>query len=157
MDIKELATQLDRALIWKERGEKKIIVRADKSPEWMQDVIHKVHGDKMPDDTVYEMISRAASALAECSGDSYDDLREAIKEIEADIYTSDLTGWLGARADHIGYLDEALTEYDHFHGNGGFDLLQAAQHLQIEEIGAALLDALKELAENWEEEETEEE
>jgi hypothetical protein len=116
------------------------------SPEWMTDVIHAVHGDKLPDDTVYEMIYDALSRLSEIDDDSEDEtvkdldrLFDAIYEMEPDVYTSNLTAWLNKRADHVYYLTEALEQMDI---KDGFQALSAAQKIQMDEIGSALVQEL---------------
>jgi hypothetical protein len=110
------------------------------SPEWMTDVIHAVHGDKLPDDTVYEMIYEAISRLIELDDDATDDdMTEAIYEMEPDPYTSNLTAWLNKRADHVYYLTEALEQMDI---KDGFQALSAAQKIQMDEIGSALVQEL---------------
>jgi hypothetical protein len=114
------------------------------SPEWMTDVIHAVHDDKLPDDTVYEMIYQALSTLTELDEESgQDEMMDAIYEMEPDVYTSNLTAWLNKRADHVYYLTEALEQFEI---KDGFAALSAAQKMQMDEIGSALINELMELA-----------
>lgn len=159
--VQQLASELCGALEQNKRNDESEFYALKKdSPQWMTDVIRAVHGDKLPDDTVYEMINRAAGALVDADESLLlhdpdgDDLREAIYQIEPDIYTSDLTAWLHASTDHVFHINSVLSE---FGGDikDGFQLLQLAQKAQIEEIGYALLDALVELAKAEIEEETE--
>ena len=88
-----------RPNIWTTRGEN--------TPEWVRDLCHDAHGDMMPDDVRYGMIPDALSALEE-----YGDEDEARDSIEAPIYTSKLTDWLGSRADRTSYVDEARQEFE---------------------------------------------
>jgi hypothetical protein len=145
--IKELAGELSDALEWRVRGEdQNYVALKDGSPEWMTEVIRAAHGDKMPDDTTYEFCKKCAEAIAEAEEGEE---REAIMEIEADIYTHDLTGWLHARADHVYYLTEAIEQFGRDIGDG-FKLLMYAQHLHIQEVGNELIAALTEQAEKVE-------
>lgn len=136
-DVKQLATEMQKVFVTSKRNDGAEYVHLkDGSPDWMTDVVHEVHGDKLPDDTVYALISRCVDAIA----DGGDDPQESLDEIEPDHYTNDLTGWLHARNDHVYYLTEALEESEF---NDGFALLSYAQSIQIREIGSALLTALE--------------
>lgn len=144
MTIQELAKQMCEAFVTDKRNSGAEFVHLkDGSPQWMSDVIRKVHGDKLPDDTVYRFIEWSASALAEYDVDGTEPI-EAIYELQPNIYTNELTGWLHERADHIDYLDQAIQEYRE---SGASDLLSLAQKFQIDEVGSSLLHELKQLAE----------
>jgi len=145
--LMKLVTDLDAALVTGTRADGTKFKRlVDNHPQWMQDVIHAAHGDRMPNDQVYRMIDRIVSDLAEQDEDSdIDTLREALYEVEPDVYTNDLTGWLHDRADNIYYLTEALEESEF---KDGFQLLTYAQSKFIIEIGEALLEALNNEAES---------
>lgn len=140
----ELVTQLSEALEQDERDNGETFVRlAEGSPQWMTDVIHEAHGDKLPDDTTYRFIQRVADHLVddlEEDGDE-EDATEALRTIEPDVYTSDLTAWLHARNDHVFYLSEASSEFGPM---DGFQLLSVAQQMHIQEVGDALIRALVE-------------
>lgn len=145
--IQSLAGELSQAFEHDKRNDGQEFAKLkDGSPQWMTDVIRACHGDKLPDDTVYEFVERCADALADYDGEPSD----AITEIEPDPYTNDLTGWLHARNDHVYYLSEALEE---FGGDirDGFQLLAIAQQKQIQEIGFALISELEKQVEESEE------
>jgi hypothetical protein len=101
--------------------------------EWQQEIIHAAHGDKLPDDYVYQFIFDTLVALTECNEGEEED---AILEIEPDCYTSNLTGWLHSRNDRVFYLTEALEEYG---SKDGFNALAQAQSLEIQEVAQAIL------------------
>jgi hypothetical protein len=144
--VQTLAQELYDAFETKKRDNgNAFVVLKDGSPKWMTEVSHKVHGDKLPDDTTYEFIERAAGAISDV-----DEIEDAIAEMEPDVYTNALTGWLHARADHIYYLNEALEQYGPF--DDGFKLLATAQQLHIQEVARALVAALEEIVEEQEEE-----
>lgn len=134
--VKALAEHLSNALISDSRNGAEFIHLKDNSPQWMTEVIRNVHGEKLPDNTIYAFISKCADAIA----DAADDLNDAISAIEPDIYTHNLTAWLNARVDHVYYLTEVLQESE---VKDGFQLLAAAQQKQIQEIGFALISALE--------------
>jgi hypothetical protein len=142
----ELARKLNKALIWDTRNNGESFLRlADGSPQWMSDVIYESHGDAFPSDTIYHWIKRSAEALANLDYDAKEyRMRDAIGEIESDIYTSELTGWLHEDINHVCYITDALTEMGDF--RDGFQLLTFAQHMQIEEVGNDMIDALVRLA-----------
>lgn len=141
MSIQELAKQLSDAFETKKRDSGvEFVVLKDDSPKWMTDVIHAVHGDKLPDDTTYGFIEQCATAIA----DSTDDPQDAIYSIEPNVYTNNLTGWLHARADHVYYLTEVLEECGEV--KDGFTLLAMAQAKHIQEVGNALLSELESLS-----------
>ena len=108
---------------------------------WMTDVIHIAHGDSFPDDTIYEFIHKIAGHIAELAVDVdlYDAI-DSVLDIEADVYTNQLTAWLAANLNHVQYIDEVFEEYGK--PNSAFDMLQLAQMRQIREIGNALVDAI---------------
>lgn len=142
--IQELAQELFDALTTEIRGEdqtERVFLR-EGSPVWMRDVVLACDPDQGNLDTLYDFVNRAAGALADASEHWYaEELREAITEIEPDVYTSDLCKWLAAHPFHMGYVDEAMAEFGTF--KSGFDLLEAAQKAHIEAIGFALLDQLE--------------
>src|SRR5258706_15125542 len=99
--IQEAAGQLSRALVNDKRDDGSLFYKlTDDSPEWMTEVIRAAHCDEMPNDTVYEFVNRIAGHLADCEEGEEED---AIGEIEADVYTSDLTGWLHASVNYVAY------------------------------------------------------
>ena len=98
--------------------------RKDGSPDWVQSLCHDAHGDMTPDDHRYSFIVEALAALAE--GD------EDADTIEADCYTSDLTGWLHSRPDRFSYCDQAVGD-----GYGFTDtvaLLSMGQSMEKREV-----------------------
>lgn len=147
--IVTLAKELSAQLTTSERRDEaktKYVHLKDGFPAWMQDVCHKAHGDRMPDDDVYSRIQDIVDILADLPDDATDDdIQERIYEIEPDIYTNRLTEWLHSRNDNVFYLDEALKEGI---TNDGFALLSHAQGIYIREIADALIAGLREHAES---------
>jgi len=75
----------------------KIVFEKDLSPEWITEVIYAVHTaegfELMPHDTTCEFIDEAARMLADSSADTFDELLDEERHIEADVCTSDLLRW----------------------------------------------------------------
>ena len=114
-------------------------------PMWLTDLILAAQGDMMPDDYRYKFIEDALEIIAEADDNSLD-----CPEIEADIYTSDLTKWLHSRNDRVYYLTEAL---ETFVMRDGFVALQFAQIIEKEEVYWSVLESLRELCKDQEDEE----
>lgn len=77
--------------------EDKIVFKKDISPEWITEVIYAVHTaegfELMPHDTTCEFIDEAARLLADSSADTFDELLDEERNIEADVCASDLLRW----------------------------------------------------------------
>ena len=75
----------------------KIVFKKDFSPEWITEVIYAVHTaegfELTPHDTTCEFIDEAACMLADSSADTFDELLDEERNIEADVCTSDLLRW----------------------------------------------------------------
>ncbi len=73
------------------------------TPEWVSDLCYAAHNDGQmgPDDWRYEFIQECLSAIVD----------ETEDDLEADIYTHQLTAWLASRADRYCYVDDAVQEY----------------------------------------------
>jgi hypothetical protein len=87
----------------------------DGSPEWMTEVIHHAHGEMLPDDHRYAFVEEAVDAVAalDAATVTEDAIEDAKDDLQADIYTHELLGWLGSRADRYCYVDEATELHGH--------------------------------------------
>lgn len=144
---KEAATAMAAAFVTDKRddGVEFIHLRGG-SPEWMTTVCHEAHGDMFPDDWRYQFISDAVDIIAEA-----DDLDEARSEIEADIYTYQLTAWLASRNDRYSYCDQYMEEM----GASDADTLAritGGQWYERDEVFGLVVQALETMIENQEEE-----
>ncbi len=85
-----------------------------------------------------------------------DSVRDSIfEEIDPDCYTSRLTEWLNSRNSRVFYLTEALENFGEF--KDGFQLLGAAQQIEMEEVYNMGIEFIKWLIEKEIEESEEEE
>ncbi len=152
--IKTLATEMSAAFVERQRYDgihptTKFRCLKDGSPEWMTEVCHTAHGEMMPDDQRYAMIEEAVDAIAEC-----DDIDDARDSLEADIYTHDLTAWLGSRTDRYSYADDAMEEWGS-DVKGIIQLLQLGQLAEKHEVFDLVVSALEsELASREEDDNT---
>jgi len=139
--IQSIASEMLENMEWKKRTNGDDYVINKINIEWQKDIIHKAHGEKLPDDYIYAFIYEVLSSLVECNAGEEED---AIHEIEADCYTSELTKWLNSRNDRVYYLDEAAA-------NGitdGFQLLAAAQLQEKQEVAWTVLQGIKDRMED---------
>ena len=149
--INELARE---ALGWfiidtRDNGEEFVKTKEGR-PDWLRNLIFTAHGGMMPDDYRYKFIENSLQYIADQDEDA--DLDRT--EIEADIYTSDLTKWLHSRNDRVCYLTEAL---ETFGIKDGFAALQLAQLREREEVYHSVLSSLRELYDAQEDDEEEQE
>ena len=149
-NVNELAKE---ALGWfttdaRDNGEEFVKTKEGR-PDWLENLIFTAHDDMMPDDYRYRFIEDALQYISDQDEDA-DDLD--CPEIEADSYTGDLTKWLHSRNDRVYYLTEALEEYEI---NDGFQALYLAQLCERGEVYDSVLNSLRELCKDQEDEEQE--
>jgi hypothetical protein len=147
--VNELAKE---ALEWfttdvRDNGEE-FVKTKDGRPDWLENLIFTAHDDMLPDDYRYKFIEKSLQYIS----DQDEDADLDCPEIEADSYTSDLTKWLHSRNDRVCYLTEAL---ETFGIKDGFAALQLAQLREREEVFYSVLNSLRELCEEEQEDEEE--
>lgn len=133
----------------KKRGDDTITILKNNAPAELQESVHNAHGNRLPNDWIYD---KYESILSNISGyDDYsniDNIRPEIVDGLVDCYTSNLTEWLNDNNSNVYYISEALENF----GNGnndGFALLAQAQYLAIDEIFSKVASLLeKEDADN---------
>ena len=114
------------------------------APEWLKDLCFAAHdaGAMLPDDWRYAFIAEALAALSE----------EREDDIEADIYTGELSAWLASNVNRVAYVDDATEEY-----GGTFlgivEALQIGQLAEKREVLEQVKTYLEELDEDDDEEE----
>lgn len=122
-----------------EKSGKNITIYKDNAPQELIDAIHEAHGDRLPDDYIYQWFKDILSDLSDYSIETQEDIDEAMGEIidsNISVYTSDLTEWLNTNNNNVYYLSEVLDEY----GSelDGFQLLSIAQSKAIQEVFDAI-------------------
>ncbi len=92
-------------------------------------------GDVLPDDYRYAFMVEALNAIEDAS--DLDDIR-----MEADVYTSALTAWLGSRNYRTSYCDEAVTEFGVANADM-FTRMSLGQLMEKEEVLGAVKEHLQ--------------
>lgn len=115
------------------------------APQWMKDVCREAHqdgsaGGMLPDDYRYAFIVECLGAIA-----GAEDVDEAQDSLEADIYTSELTGWLHSHNARHGYCDDAIAEWG-IEVKDTISLLQLGQLQEKREVFGLLVRALESVA-----------
>ena len=127
----------------KKRNEDTIIVFKDNRPDKLQNSVYKAHGDRLPDDWIFDKYHSILDAIGQYDCETIEDLEDKRSEIVdglVDIYTSDLTAWLNSSNSNVYYLDEAQKQYGTI--EDGFKLLSTAQYVAIDEIFSEVLNLL---------------
>jgi hypothetical protein len=117
-----------------------IILLKISAPEALRDSVREAHGNRLPDDWIYQKYHDLLAAFSERDIKSLDDFEETRTEIvdgHVDIYTSDLTAWLNGHNTNVYYLTEVLEEGG---VTDGFRLLMQAQYKAIDEIASEVVD-----------------
>lgn len=102
-----------------------------------------VHAGELPDNFIYKKINEGLRIITETNlEDSEDQIyKYLIKNIESDIYITDLTVWLNSSPNRIQYIDEVLENH---RPTDGFILLSSAQSLETEKIYQRIFSYIKE-------------
>ena len=127
-----------------------------------RDMYFNAHNGFLPDDIIYEHIYSIITEIEmylRYNTDEYVDIDDLIDElmseinIEPDQYTGALLDWLSSNLNRYAIADE-LYQKGYKYGSL-FDLLQEAQSIEIEEVKMSILNDLREMLEEIEEEEEE--
>lgn len=117
----------------------------DDAPDWVYDLVREAHGTMFPDDWRYSATRQACSHVSECEGDTDpDDLPHEIADALTDVYTMRLTAWMASHIDRVAYVDQAREESLVAADAPVFNLLQAAQYVELFEIASSVVASLVE-------------
>ena len=139
------------------RDEHNRVMHKDDTP--FRDMYFNAHNGFLPDDIIYEHIYHIISEIEmylRYNTDEYVDIDDLIAEliseinIEPDQYTITLLTWMGSNLNRYAIADE-LYQQDYKYGSL-FDLLQVAQSTEIEEVKMSILNDLRSMLEEEEEE-----
>lgn len=111
------------------------------APQWVTDMVREAHNDMLPDNYKYDFIVEALREIVDSNGDI-----EKI-QLEASIYTAQLTQWLASNSNRISYVDEAIEEYGFSKGRSLFEMLQAGQEFEKSEVLNSVVNFLDNLGE----------
>ena len=121
----------------RDNGEK-FYCTVDNTPDWITDMVREAHGDKLPDNYIYNWADSALDNIA--TGDMTEDNIHEYIDSEVDVYTAGLTAWLHSRCDRVYYLTEAL---DDFEPKDGFQALSMAQYAEIREVFNSVMGSIQ--------------
>jgi predicted aldo/keto reductase-like oxidoreductase len=137
-ELKNKIAVLEKTFEWKKDEEKKdngFYIITSETPQELKDIFFK--NEFEVEDYNYNWFSEAFDIMLEAVEEAKD-IDEAVSiidnlefEIEADIYTSNLTEWLNSSNYRVDYLGRAVKEM----GAGeGIEILSWAQYLEKQEI-----------------------
>lgn len=127
----------------KQRGEETITVFKSDASEELKDSVYKAHGDRLPDDWIFNTYESILVTLSGYTINSIDDVEENRGEIVdslVDVYTSDLTAWLASNINNVSYIDEAKDNLGE--AENGIATLSQAQYMAIDEIYSEVVNLL---------------
>lgn len=137
--ICEVAQEMFNNMETKERSTGESFICNKEEINWQKDIIHKAHGESLPDDYIYQFINATLSQLIDSNVETEEQAHEVIDGLEPDVYTSDLTKWLNSSNNRVYYLTEALSDYG---SKDGFTALRIAQQLEKQEVGHLVVDGI---------------
>lgn len=123
-----------------DNGEDYIILK-DNAPKELRESVRKAHGDSLPNDWIYGTYADLLSILEGyeiTDANDLDNYRHEIVDNYVDIYTSDLTKWLGSNSNTY-YLTRALEDHQ---PKDGVQALGIAQYTAIDEIMSEIVNLL---------------
>lgn len=146
--LKQVAEEFAQAFETRTRdnGDKFTCLK-EHSPEWMTDVIRAAHGDMLPDDYKYRMISEIADSLIENNPDDWDESRHEIVDGLVDVYNMDRLRWLASDLCRASYCDDAAEEGYIGSEASMFERIGVGQYQEYQEIFDAVVEGLTEQAE----------
>ena len=149
MTIKNIikkANTLYEAMETKQRGEEPnnktiTILKEGKYHQKLLNLTFKVSEEtSLSMDSVYMFVYEVLAHISESQATSIQELEENILDIEPDVYTGELTDWLGENNNHVYYLSKALDEYGM---TDGFQALGVAQQMAKQEVAQIVLQELQ--------------
>jgi len=139
-ELKNKVEVLEKVFEWKEDKERQkekdgFYIISLETPQEIKDILFK--NEFEVDDYNYQWYAEAFGLFIEAIEEAKT-IEEAIQlvedyelQVEADIYTSDLTEWLNSSNYRVEYLETAVKEYG---ATTGFDILIYAQYAEKSEI-----------------------
>jgi hypothetical protein len=128
------------------RGEDTITVLKEGAPEALRDAIHEAHGDRLPDDWIYDKFEEILYRLSEYeidNMDKFEEYRHEIVDVLVDIYNTDLTAWMAASIDNVAEIDEAVAELGA--PDGVIKSIQYGQYKLLDEIYSVIINYIEKL------------
>lgn len=123
------------------------------APSWASSVIREAHLGELPNDSRYELIRDALSALSDGAFSDEEEALSALSELSLDLTphrTSELLQWFADHASRLSSCDEALEDRRIGDGSGDLEQLSAYEilsegfRLSAEETLSSLISSLEE-------------
>ena len=118
------------------------VKRTDNAPDWIADMIYRIHDGMLPDDWKYYCIRGALSAIAESEGDPMDDAGEFANGC-VDPYNGQRLAWLASSNYRATYCDDAAEEFGTSDDAGIIDRIGLGQYMEASEVYGLVLSALQ--------------
>ena len=115
-------------------------------PSWASSVIREAHDGELPNDSRYELIRDALSALSDQAFSDEEEARDSIQELSLDLVphrTCELLQWFADHASRLSSCDEAL-ESGRISEFSTYELLSEGFRLTAEETLSSLISSLEE-------------
>lgn len=128
-----------------------IVILKDNAPEYLRANIMEAHGDRMPNDWIYEKYHSILETLSGYIIGSMDDVENYRAEIVdglVDIYNADRTAWLASHLDNAGLCDEAEAEFGAQDTPDMFQRIGVGQYYAIDQIYSHVAGMLETLSED---------
>lgn len=109
------------------------VILGDNATKLLCESVRDAHGERLPNDWTYGTYADLMQQVTEYELNTIDDLEDVRHEIidsYVDIYTDKLTEWLHDNVNNVHYLTDAMEQAE----GDGFNLLQMAQYMAIEEV-----------------------
>jgi hypothetical protein len=116
------------------------------APSWASSVIREAHLGELPNDSRYELIRDALSALSDQQFSDEEEAKDSIDELSLDLVphaTCELLQWFADRADRLSSCDEAL-ESGRISELSTYELLSEGFRVGAEEMLSSLISSLEE-------------
>jgi hypothetical protein len=116
------------------------------APGWGSAVLMSAHGDELPNDSRYALISSCLEALAQGSFDDEEEGSEALQDLSMDLlpcWTEELLSWFSARCSRLSSCDDAL-ESGRVAECTVYELLSEGWRVDCEETLSSLISSLEE-------------
>ena len=147
MVLHDIVKRIDKDLY---KDENRRVMHKDDTP--YRDMYYNAHNGFLPDDIIYEHIYSIISEIEmylRYNTDEYVDIDDLIDElmseinIEPDQYTGVLLDWLSSNLNRYAIAEDLYQKGYKF--SSLFDLMQAAQTTEIEEVKMSILNDLREM------------
>ena len=143
MQATSVKERAEEALAWFREGERlpegvRFVTLAHDRPEWLMELVHKAHGDMLPDDYRYKVIQEALEDILNNDGLVEDNEVHEFAD-NVDVY---LFAWVSSNLARVAYCDEYMAELPS-EKQTFCEVLSGGQYLERQEIYQSVLASLR--------------